>query len=147
MASFGIGRSCAWSAVIWRKTPEVGPPCAALVPGPARGRGAHLASRPSASESRAGVVCQVRVVNIAEAVDLHELIPADRPDWYEGKAVYEQSLELFEGGDFGPAARLLGNWRARHADDGPALVLMYRAVRCMVEGAPASHPVWVLPEK
>jgi len=41
----------------------------------------------------------------------------------------------------------LGNWRAQHPGDEPALLLLYRAVRSMVEGPAPRHPVWVLPGK
>ena len=45
------------------------------------------------------------------------------------------------------SARALSNWRLQCPDDEPALILLYRAVRCMVEGAAPLHPVWVLPGK
>ena len=53
---------------------------------------------------------------------------------------YEKALAHFEKGEFGPAARTLGNWRGQCPTDDPVLVLMYRAVRAMVEGVPAGPP-------
>jgi adenylate cyclase len=87
-----------------------------------------------------------QVVNISEPIDLYELSPPDRPGWAAMRDEYGKALELFEGGEFGQAALALGNLRVQHGDEA-ALVLLYRAVRCMVEGPPASHPVWVLAEK
>ncbi len=52
-------------------------------------------------------LCQVQVVNIAGPVTLHELAPADQPDWAEAKQVYEQALAEFEARNFGTAARIL----------------------------------------
>jgi adenylate cyclase len=90
---------------------------------------------------------RVQVLHIAEAVELYELADEGRPNWAEARSEYERALALFESGEFGPAARALGNWRGQHPDDDTALVLLYRAVRCMVEGTPAEHPVWVLADK
>jgi adenylate cyclase len=90
---------------------------------------------------------RVRVVNIETPVDLHELFS---PEWgfaCQAKDHYERALELFEQKEFGPAARTLGNWRGECPNDDPVLVLMYRAVRAMVEGVPPDHPVWRLTEK
>jgi len=86
-----------------------------------------------------------KVVNIAEAVDLYELGSRDQTDWPEAKEAYEKALALFERQSFRDAALLLGDWRTRHPDDEPALILLYRAIKCMVE----KHfdPVWVLTEK
>jgi adenylate cyclase len=90
---------------------------------------------------------RVRVVNITADVELHELTADGRPEWPEARAEYEKALELFEKEEFGQSARTLGNWRGRNNDDAPALVLLFRAVRCMVEGTPPAHPVWELAEK
>jgi adenylate cyclase len=92
-------------------------------------------------------LCQVQVVNIDEPVTLYELAPAGLPEWGNGKEVYEQALAEFEAKDFTSAARALGNWRVQQQHDEPALMLLYRSVRCMVEGAAPGHPVWVLTEK
>ena len=92
-------------------------------------------------------LARLQVVNIAEPVTLYELAPADRPDWTESRQVYEQALAEFEAKNFATAARALGNWLIQHPDDDPALLLLYRAVRCMVEGPAATHPIWVLGEK
>jgi adenylate cyclase len=89
----------------------------------------------------------VRVVNIEEPVEVHELVPERKPGWPDSKTQYEEALGLFEEKEFAQAARLLGNWRAQQSDDEPALVLLHRAVRCMVEGPSPAHPVWVLTEK
>jgi adenylate cyclase len=90
---------------------------------------------------------QVRVVNIARPVQLHQLFPRGWEVAEQARVEYEKALELFEARDFGGAARTLGQWRAHCPQDDPVLVLMYRAVRAMVEGDPPGHPVWELKEK
>jgi adenylate cyclase len=92
-------------------------------------------------------LCQVRVVNIAQPVALYELVPRDQESWPEAKVEYEKALEEFENQNFSRAARILGNWRVQHPADAPALVLLYRAVQCMVENPTPFDPVWVLPGK
>lgn len=90
---------------------------------------------------------EVRVVNIARPVVLHQLFSRAWGQADKAKAEYEKALTLFEARDFGAAARTLGQWRAESPQDDPVLVLMYRAVRAMVEGEPPNHPVWELKEK
>jgi adenylate cyclase len=92
-------------------------------------------------------LAQVRVVNIAAPVEMHELTTPDRPDWPDAKREYEKALDEFERQDFSQAVRTLGNWRGMHPQDGPALVLLHRTVTCLVQGTPAAHPVFVLSEK
>jgi adenylate cyclase len=92
-------------------------------------------------------LCQVRVVNIAEPVALHELVPSGQPSWAEAKAEYEKALSEFEKCNFSRAARILGNWRDHHPDDAPAVLLLHRAVQCLVEEPVSFDPVWVLPGK
>ncbi len=85
-----------------------------------------------------------RVVNIGEPVEIFELAD-DSEEWREAKAGYEKALALFEARDFNAAEGLLGNWRARHPNDGPALVLLHRSVQSLMTGVvPPRHPVWDL---
>jgi adenylate cyclase len=90
---------------------------------------------------------QLQVKNIAAPFEAHELVPEGLAHWPEARAVYEQALAQFEAGDFAQAARALGDWRSRCLKDGPALVLLARAVNCMVEGPPPEHPVLALRDK
>jgi adenylate cyclase len=92
-------------------------------------------------------LCRVRVVNIAEPVTLHELVPNNEANWPEAKVEYETALKDFENKNFSRAAHSLGNWRLQHPSDAPALMLLYRAVQCMVEEPTDFDPVWVLPGK
>jgi len=92
-------------------------------------------------------LCRVRVVNIAEPLELYELVPGDSAGWLEAKAEYEKALAEFENRRFSSSARILGNWRLEHPGDGPALLLLSRAVQCMVEEPDPFDPVWVLPGK
>jgi adenylate cyclase len=83
---------------------------------------------------------RVTVRGIKEEVDLYELLGPDGPPTEEARAQYERALQLFESGEFGPAARVLGNWRSAYPTDDPVLVLMYRSVEALVKGPPANHP-------
>jgi adenylate cyclase len=75
----------------------------------------------------------VRVVNIADPIELHELAPLTQPGWPELCAAYERALAAFEGRNFRQAARILGSLVEEHVEDGPSLALMSRAVGFMVE--------------
>jgi adenylate cyclase len=90
---------------------------------------------------------KVRVVNIDRPVDLYEVVPSNRPGWTEVKEFYEQALAEFEQGNFRSAARLLAPLVAEHREDGPAMVLMLRVIRALVEQTSAFDPTWELPGK
>ncbi len=92
-------------------------------------------------------LCQVRVVNIKQPVDLFELRPESYPHWPDIKVKYEQALQEFTDNQFRTAARILGNLLHEFHEDGPSLVLMSRAVNAMVDGPAEKHPVWDLPGK
>jgi adenylate cyclase len=90
---------------------------------------------------------RVKVVNIAEPVDLVEL-PADVPEsWNELRDGYEAALADFEGGRMLDATHRLGPLLVAHPNDGPALLLLTRAVQALQPNAPPFDPVWVLPGK
>jgi adenylate cyclase len=90
---------------------------------------------------------RVRLVNVDEPVDLYELSAADHPSWQQAKTEYEKALELFEQKEFRLAAGVLGSWRAAMPDDGPALILLHRAIQCEVEEPEPFDPIWELPGK
>lgn len=92
-------------------------------------------------------LCRVRVVNIAEPVALYELVGPSDPGWSTLQQEYEKALAAFERKDFNAASRILGNLRGAYPDDGPALVLLSRAVNALVEKSPEFDPVWELPGK
>jgi adenylate cyclase len=92
-------------------------------------------------------LCRVRVVGMANPVELYQLAPVDWPLWPEACAAYEKGLAEFEHGSFDAAARTLGDWRARQPTDGPAVVLLHRITQCLVEQPDPFDPVWVLPGK
>jgi len=95
-------------------------------------------------------LCTVRVVNIVEPVDLHELdaLPAGadgvRAELF---ALYETARRAFDTGNFSEATSRLGDLLGRFPQDGPALVLLSRAVDCMLHEPAAFSPVWTLPGK
>jgi adenylate cyclase len=92
-------------------------------------------------------LCRVRVVNIAEPVDLYELAPPDDPRWTDRKDRYEQALMAFERRDFRDAVQIVGNLLHEYPDDGPALILLSRSTSSLIEDSPCFDPVWELPGK
>jgi adenylate cyclase len=92
-------------------------------------------------------LCRVRVVNIAEPVDLYELAPPDDPRWTDRKDRYEQALMAFERRDFRDAVQIVGNLLHEYPDDGPALILLSRSTSSLIEDSPCFVPVWELPGK
>ena len=92
-------------------------------------------------------LCQVRVVNIVQPVTLYELRGPSEKSWGDLKLGYEQSLDGFSRGEFREACRILGRLILEHPDDGPALLLLSRAVGCLVEKPNPFDPVMVLEGK
>jgi hypothetical protein len=56
--------------------------------------------------------------------------------WVDVRKEYEAGLAEFEKRNFQHAARILANLRDKCPDDGPALLLLSRAVNCMVKEPP-----------
>lgn len=92
-------------------------------------------------------VCQVRVVNIAEPVVLHELGRTDDAGWGDLQRAYEGALAAFENRDFHEAAHLLGGLLQTRPDDGPSLLLLSRVANCLLSGDRDFDPCWDLPGK
>ncbi len=92
-------------------------------------------------------ICRVRVVNIATPVTLYELATPGQPDWAPLQDGYEKALEHFERGELQRAVAVLGKLLDAFPEDGPALVLMARAVSALVEEREDFDPVWELPGK
>jgi adenylate cyclase len=91
-------------------------------------------------------LCLAAVANIAEPVELHELALSERPGWQDLKAKSELALREFEGGELRAAVRTLGELLTVYPQDGPALVLLARAVGALVVGG-SFERVWKLPGK
>jgi adenylate cyclase len=92
-------------------------------------------------------LCRIRVVNIAQPLDVHELVEPGRPGWSELKQNYEKALENFEAKNFSHAAHLLSKLLIDFPTDGPSLILMSRSVQHLVEEPAQFDPVWELPGK
>lgn len=88
-------------------------------------------------------LCQARVVNIAEPVTLFELAVSPPLHWDHLKLGYEQALDQFTRGEFRLACRILGKLIADHPHDGPALLLLSRAVACLVQKPDPFDPALV----
>jgi adenylate cyclase len=88
----------------------------------------------------------VRVKGIASPVQLFEL-KADPPaDWKEMCTQYEEALAFWEAGDVEQATRRLSHLTSLHAEDGPTIALLNRALASWNAGKPA-EPIWELPSK
>lgn len=94
-------------------------------------------------------LCQVRVVNIAQPVTLLELVKFDQSTsaWAGLKLGYEQALEAFNRGSFRQTCRILGRIILDNPNDGPSLLLLSRAVNCLVVEPKDFDPVMVLEGK
>jgi adenylate cyclase len=90
---------------------------------------------------------KVRLVNIAEPIDLYELFEADHPDARSLAIEYENSLQEFEAGRFRLAARRLGRIVNDYDDDGPSFTLLARALSAMVEEPSSFDSAFRLPGK
>lgn len=92
-------------------------------------------------------LCKVRVVNMEDPIDLYELVSDNGPAAEDFKVRYEEALAEFEKGECRSATRHLGHLFGLHADDGPALVMLWRALHQLIEPATKFDPVWELPGK
>ncbi len=92
-------------------------------------------------------LCRVRVVNIAEPVELYELAAPNLSDWTRLKGTYEDGLAAFERGEFRIAAQRIAGLLNEWPDDGPSVLLLSRAADSLLKSAPNWDPVWELPGK
>jgi adenylate cyclase len=90
---------------------------------------------------------RVRVVNIAEPVDLYELVPGDTPNWKSLCEAYEKGLTEFEHGNFREAGRILGGLQMQYPGDGPSLILLSRTVNYLIQEPVSFDAVWDMPGK
>jgi adenylate cyclase len=92
-------------------------------------------------------VCRVRLVNIAEAVDLYEVDAASRGLGPFFRAS-ETALDALEAGNFAGAARQAGELLATNdRRDGPLLLVLSRAATQLMAGGDEFDPVWGPPDK
>jgi adenylate cyclase len=89
---------------------------------------------------------QVRVTNIAAAVNIHEMSPPGGGEaWDRLQRDYEHALALFEAGEFHKASSVLGSLLDDFPSDGPSLLLMSRVVHELLRSDGARFdPVWEL---
>ena len=92
-------------------------------------------------------VVRVRVVNIAEPVDLYEVERAGLEMRRQFFAESESALEELEANHFALAASRAGKLLLENPDDGPLLLLLSRASTALVQGGRPSDPVWEPPGK
>lgn len=93
-------------------------------------------------------LCTVKVNNIAEPVELHELDLTGEKSWVGLRDEYEKALDFFESQNFRKSSAILSDILLQHPDDGPSLLLMSRSVNALLKAGPdKGHPVWELPGK
>lgn len=92
-------------------------------------------------------VARVRVVNIAEPVDLYEVEAAGLDLRRQFFAESEAALKALEDGDFARAAHRAGALLLQQPDDGPLLLLLSRASTALVQGGRGFDAVWEPPGK
>ena len=92
-------------------------------------------------------LCSVRVVNIEQAVVLYQLFGEEAPDVRELCQQYQAALALYEKEDLPKAIRILSEILRVHADDGPTLMLLSRAVEALLNRDRRFNPVFDLPGK
>jgi adenylate cyclase len=92
-------------------------------------------------------LCKVRVMNIAEPVDLYELAPNGHSGWESLKARYERALAEYEEANFRAAVSILGGLVNDYPEDGPTQKLNARASVALDEGSTIFDPIWELPGK
>jgi adenylate cyclase len=92
-------------------------------------------------------LCSVRVVNIEQPVMLYELRPDDTAVTKELCQQYEEALTLFEKENLPQATSILSEILRTHPNDGPTLLLLSRAVNCLLNQDKPFNPVFDLPGK
>ncbi len=78
-------------------------------------------------------LAEVRVVNIGEPLQLHELVKRGEPGWADTKARYEEALSLYEAHRLPEAAKVLsGVIQSQEVVEGPAVALMARTMEALI---------------
>lgn len=90
---------------------------------------------------------QVKVINVVQPVTVHQIFTTSSDEWRALTRGYERALELFERQDFLAAARSLGELFTQFPEDGPSLMLLSRAVSCLIDPNADRSPIWRLPGK
>lgn len=89
----------------------------------------------------------VRTVNIADPVELYEMVPDRTPAWDDLRTRYEAAYALFERGRFIEAMGQLGKLFADFPNDDPTRKLLQRNVAMLGTPPEAFDPVWNLDAK
>jgi adenylate cyclase len=86
-----------------------------------------------------------RLYNIAEPIELFEVVSPDQPDGHELCAAYEEALAAFEVREFREARRILDQITSAHRDDGPSFALLTRAIACLSDESEPFDPAFRVP--
>jgi adenylate cyclase len=88
-----------------------------------------------------------RLFNLAEPVELFELLTPEEPDGPALCAAYEVALAAFEAREFRKARQILDELTPAHRDDGPSSALLARAVACLIDEPEPFDPTFQLPSR
>jgi adenylate cyclase len=83
----------------------------------------------------------VSLVNIPEPVDLYQVFPESQTEMRAFCQEYEKALEHFERMEFREAVALAGQLLNRFRDDRPTIILMQRAISCIIDPAVFSKAI------
>jgi hypothetical protein len=92
-------------------------------------------------------LCKARVVNIAQPIDLYEILREDQEHDLAHKRRYEEALQKYEERDLRVAASILGNLLMECPRDGATLMLMSRVVDALLHESAPFDSVWEFPGK
>ena len=92
-------------------------------------------------------LCSVRLKNIDTPIDLFELRADPEPSWGDLVSQYESALKSWESLDLQAALTSLIQLASQFNGDGPAMVLLSRAVENWSQQREIYDPVWTLPSK
>jgi len=92
-------------------------------------------------------ICRVNVVNISEAVELHELMTETGTAAEALCRQYESALHEFHQQNFRQAAKILGSILEDSPNDGPSVVLLSRVADQLLNPTREFKPAWELPGK
>ncbi len=92
-------------------------------------------------------ISKVRVMGIADPLDIHEVERATTPERAQFFHASEAALTALEAGEFAQAARQAGALLHENSDDGPLLLVLSRAAQMLMDKHAAFEAPWEPPGK
>lgn len=92
-------------------------------------------------------LARVKMVNIAQPLDLYELVPLPPPNWQAHCDRYSQALEAFETRNLAVAGNLVTLMGEQFPDDPAVAALAHRIAEAQLAEPSADGAIWQLPGK